>query len=148
MGKHESELEAVIGVKNQLKTKLKDYKQRLENVAALEEKRSKKIATLESDNAQLNNSLQQVKTELDVSRSVDGKVDALQLIIEQRDQIVKEKDAEIKIKTTEIQSFSEDQKKSKKMIKDLEEQLKAKSKECEKLQTELEVAKNETLVET
>jgi hypothetical protein len=29
---------------------------------------------------------------------VDGKVDALQLIIEQRDQIVKEKDAEIKIK--------------------------------------------------
>jgi len=146
--KHKSELEAVIGVKNQLKTKLKDYKQRLENVAALEEKRSKKIATLESDNAQLNNSLQQVKTELDVSRSVDGKVDALQLIIEQRDQIVKEKDAEIKIKTTEIQSFTEDQKKSKKTIKDLEEQLKAKSKECEKLQTELEVAKNETLVET
>ena len=31
----------MIKVKNQLKTKLKDYKQRLENVAALEEKRSK-----------------------------------------------------------------------------------------------------------
>jgi hypothetical protein len=39
--KYQSELEAVIGVKNQLKTKLKDYKHRLENVAALEEKRSK-----------------------------------------------------------------------------------------------------------
>ena len=39
--KYQSELEAVIQVKNQLKTKLKDYKQRLENVAALEEKRSK-----------------------------------------------------------------------------------------------------------
>jgi len=146
--KCQSELEAVVGVKNQLKTKLKDYKQRLENVAALEEKRTKKIATLESDKAALNSTLQQVKTELDESRSLDGKVDALQLIIEQRDQIVKEKDAEIKIKSTEIESFTVEQKKSKKLIRDLEDQVKAKVKECEKLQTELEVAKNETIVET
>merc|ERR1711872_1187112 len=38
--------------------------------------------------------------------------------------------------------------KSKKLIRDLEDQVKAKAKECEKLQTELEVAKNETIVET
>lgn len=38
--KVQAELEAVIGVKNQLKSKLKDYKQRLENVAAMEDKRS------------------------------------------------------------------------------------------------------------
>ena len=35
-----AELEATISVKTQLKNKLKDYKQRLENVAAVEEKRS------------------------------------------------------------------------------------------------------------
>ena len=39
--KTRSELEAVAGVKNQLKTKLKDYKQRLENVASLDQLRSK-----------------------------------------------------------------------------------------------------------
>ena len=38
--KVQAELEAVVGVKNQLKSKLKDYKQRLENVAAMEDKRS------------------------------------------------------------------------------------------------------------
>jgi len=146
--KYQSELEAVIQVKNQLKTKLKDYKQRLENVAALEEKRSKKIAVLESEKAELNTTLQQAKSQLDESRSLDGKVDALQLIIEQRDHIVKEKDAEIKIKTTEIESFSANQKKYRKTIQDLEAQLKAKSKECGKLQSELEMVKNETLVET
>merc|ERR1712096_14286 len=146
--KYQSELEAVIQVKNQLKTKLKDYKQRLENVAALEEKRSKKIAVLESEKAELNTTLQQARSQLDESRSLDGKVDALQLIIEQRDHIVKEKDAEIKIKTTEIESFSANQKKYRKTIQDLEAQLKAKSKECGKLQSELEMVKNETLVET
>ena len=34
------ELESVKAVKSQLKNKLKDYKQRLENVSSLEEKRS------------------------------------------------------------------------------------------------------------
>ena len=38
--KCQAELEATISVKTQLKNKLKDYKQRLENVAAVEEKRS------------------------------------------------------------------------------------------------------------
>eukprot|EP00092_Neocalanus_flemingeri_P040694 GFUD01044305.1.p1 GENE.GFUD01044305.1~~GFUD01044305.1.p1 ORF type:complete len:1862 (+),score=644.25 GFUD01044305.1:78-5663(+) len=146
--KYQSELEAVIQVKNQLKTKLKDYKQRLENVAALEEKRSKKIATLESEKVELNTTLQQAKSQLDESRSLDGKVDTLTLIIEQRDQIMKEKDAEIKIKTTELESFTVSQKKWRKTIQDLEEKFKCKSKECSKMQSELEMAKNETLVET
>ena len=35
-----TELESVKSVKTQLKNKLKDYKQRLENVASLEDKRS------------------------------------------------------------------------------------------------------------
>lgn len=146
--KYQSELEAVIGVKNQLKTKLKDYKQRLENVAALEEKRSKKIASLEFEKAELNNTLQHAKSQLDESRTVDGKLDALQMIIEQRDHIVKEKDAEIKIKTTEIESFTQNQKKCRKTIQDLEGQLKSKTKECAKHRSELEVAKNETVIET
>ena len=38
--KCQAELEATISVKTQLKNKLKDYKQRLENVAAVEDKRS------------------------------------------------------------------------------------------------------------
>merc|ERR1712096_353376 len=48
----------------------------------------------------------------------------------------------------EIESFSANQKKYRKTIQDLEAQLKAKSKECGKLQSELEMVKNETLVET
>ena len=38
--KTQAELEATLQVKTQLKNKLKDYKQRLENVAAMEDKRS------------------------------------------------------------------------------------------------------------
>ena len=38
--KCQAELDATVSVKTQLKTKLKDYKQRLENVAAVEEKRT------------------------------------------------------------------------------------------------------------
>ena len=38
--KVQAELEATLQVKTQLKNKLKDYKQRLENVAAVEDKRS------------------------------------------------------------------------------------------------------------
>ena len=40
------------------------------------------------------------------SRSIEGKVDALQLIIEQRDQILAEKNAEIKIKSAEVEGFA------------------------------------------
>ena len=47
--KCQAELEATISVKTQLKNKLKDYKQRLENVAAVEEKRSKVSLTHESN---------------------------------------------------------------------------------------------------
>ena len=75
-------------------------------------------------------------------------MDALQLIIEQRDHILKEKDSELKIKSAELESFTERQKKMKQTIQSLESDVKAKTKECEKLHTELEVAKNETQVET
>merc|ERR1719186_307058 len=146
--KYQTELEAVIKVKNQLKTKLKDYKQRLENVAALEEKRSKKIAILESEKDDLNTTLQQARSQLDESRSLDGKVEALQLAIEQRDQLVKEKDTEIDIKTAEVESFTENQKRNQKTIHGLEVELKSKSKACAKLKSDMEVVKNETLVET
>ena len=47
--KCKSELEAVTGVKNQLKAKLKDYKSRLENVASMEETRAKVISKLEEE---------------------------------------------------------------------------------------------------
>ena len=47
---------------------------------------------------ELNTNLAAVHSQLDESRTNDGKVDALQLIIEQRDQILAEKDAELRIK--------------------------------------------------
>lgn len=47
-----------------------------------------------------------------------------------------------------MESFTANQKKARKNIKDLEEQLKSKSKECAKFQSELDVARNETMVET
>ena len=39
-----------------------------------------------------------VRSQLDESRCLDDKVGALQLIIEQRDQILNEKDSELRIK--------------------------------------------------
>ena len=99
-----------------------------------------KLAVLEAERDDLNSSLQLARSQLDETRCLDDKVDALQLIIEQRDQILKEKDSEIKIKSAELESFTERQKKMKHTIQSLESDVKAKTKECEQLQTELEVA--------
>ena len=103
---------------------------------------------MEAERNDLNSSLQQARSQLDETRCLDDKVDALQLIIEQRDHILKEKDSELKIKTAELESFTERQKKMKFTIQNLEADVKAKTKECEKLHTELDVARNETQVET
>ena len=50
-------------------------------------------------------------------------------------------------RSAELEAFTEKQKKLKMTIQDLEAEVKSKVKECEKLQSELEVAKNETQVE-
>merc|ERR1712096_445656 len=102
----------------------------------------------ESEKDDLNTTLQKARSQLDESRSLDGKVEALQLAIEQRDQLVKEKDTEIDIKTAEVESFTENQKRNQKTIHGLEAELKSMSKECVKLKSDMEVARNETLVET
>ena len=52
------------------------------------------------------------------------------------------------IRAAEIDSFSTTQKTLKKEVQELESKIKAKVKECEKLRTELEVARNETQVES
>ena len=52
------------------------------------------------------------------------------------------------IRSAEIDSFSTTQKRLKKDIQELESEMKAKVKECDKLRTELEVARNETQVES
>ena len=52
------------------------------------------------------------------------------------------------LRTAELDSFTEKQKKLKNIIQDLESELKEKLKECEKLQNDLEVARNDTQVET
>merc|ERR1712098_494368 len=102
----------------------------------------------EAEKADLNSSLKMARSQLDESRCLDEKVDALQLIIDQRDHILKEKDSELKIKSAELDAFTDKQKKLKTIIQDLESELKEKLKECEKLQNDLEVARNDTQVET
>ena len=88
--KCKSELEAVTGVKNQLKAKLKDYKSRLENVASMEETRAKVISKLEEEKREAEAEVSLCKSQLNETRVNDGKVDALQLLVEQRDQILAE----------------------------------------------------------
>ena len=53
---------------------------------------------MEAEKEELNCSLKMARSQLDESRCLDDKVDALQLIIEQRDQILNEKDSELRIK--------------------------------------------------
>ena len=55
---------------------------------------------------QLEHEKKKLMETLKESRSIEGKVDALQLIIEQRDQILAEKNAEIKIKSAEVEGFA------------------------------------------
>ena len=145
--KCKSELEAVTGVKNQLKAKLKDYKSRLENVASMEETRAKVISKLEEEKREAEAEVSLCKSQLNETRINDGKVDALQLLVEQRDQILAEKDAEIRIKTSEVEAFAAKQEESRKKIQSQEEKLKEKAKEVASLKEELESAKNESRLE-
>ncbi|XP_023331360.1 citron Rho-interacting kinase, partial [Eurytemora carolleeae] len=150
-----SELESVKGIKTQLKNKLKDYKQRLENVAALEEKRSEKLSILgpglasiqdiattlkqlEHENSKLKEVVSETTSALNESRSIEGKVDALQLIIEQRDQILAEKNAEIKIKSAEVESFAALHTADKKTIQDLESKFRSAQVDLKKLQRDID----------
>merc|ERR1712083_893560 len=96
-----------------------------------------KIASLEAEKEELNSSLRVARSQLDESRCLDEKVDALQLIIDQRDHILNEKESELRIKSAELEAFTEKQKKLKMTIQDLESEVKSKVKECEKLQSEL-----------
>ena len=145
--KCKGELEAVNGVKNQLKAKLKDYRSRLENVASMEEARTKVISKLEEEKREAEAEASLCKSQLDETRVNDGKVDALQLLVEQRDQILAEKDAEIRIKSSEVKAFALQQEENRKKIQTLEEKAKERSKEVAALKEELETARNESRVE-
>jgi len=138
-----SELESVKVVKGQLKNKLKDYKQRLENVASLEEKRSETVTKLESENAKLKDVVAETSAAINESKTVEGKVDALQLIIEQRDQILGEKDAEIKIKSVELEFALKKTAEDKKHITELENKFKRTQVDLKTLQKDVEELHNE-----
>merc|ERR1712226_903482 len=103
-----------------------DYKQRLENVASLDELRSKTIAKLETEKKEAQAEISLCKSQLDESRCADGKVDTLQLLIEQRDQIMAEKDSELKVKTREVEAFAVQQEENRKKIHKLQEKLRDK----------------------
>merc|ERR1719319_1142693 len=156
------DLEAVTGVKNQLKVKLKDYKQRLENVASLDEVRNKNtklvlkqldgdmrnaITKLEAEKKDAEAEVSLCKSQLDESRVLDGKVDALQLIIEQRDQILAEKESELKMKTSEASALVSKQEETRRKVAKLEEAARERVKEVAGLKAQLEAARKDGRVE-
>merc|ERR1719187_2748554 len=129
-----SELDSVKSVKTQLKNKLKDYKQRLENVATTEHDRTQTIAKLEAEVKGLKTNVSQANDALDETKAAEGKLDALQMIIEQRDHLLAEKDSEIKIKAKELRA----------RLSELEGEVKKKSVQVVKLIEDLEAARNES----
>merc|ERR1719317_625075 len=113
----------------------------------MEETRAKVISKLEEEKREAEAEVSLCKSQLNETRVNDGKVDALQLLVEQRDQILAEKDAEIRIKTSEVEAFAVKQEESRKKIQLQEEKLKERAKEVASLKEELESARNESRLE-
>merc|ERR1711915_23314 len=111
----------------------------------MEEKRSEAMDQLERENAKLKENITESRAMLDQSRSVEGKVDALQLIIEQRDQLLAERDAEIKSSKSKLASYMKKHEEDAINISELEAKLKKSQGDLKNVQREVEELQTKTI---